>query len=213
MTAPRPSFIRLATGMTAAPSTTWTLTGIRRMVSKFAPGSAAAVSRAVAPGRPPGRSAAPRPLMSAGANVLVPPVVVLSLWLMSELCPCLAVAARPVPGLPVIVCVFSTGDLGRRFFARRPAPAAPYRLELLDQRTSFGKARLEPLGNLQTVTTDLLQRPLETVEHPVRIRDRAKKRSLIVSQAPDLAIHLQHRHARHQQRDEQDALNEVECHR
>src|SRR5882757_5789695 len=155
MTAPRPSFIRLATGITAVPSTTWTLTGIRRMVSKFAPG-AAAESRAAAPGRPP----APRPLMSAGANVLVPPAVVLSLWLMSETVPLSCCRRTPHAGAARGRVSSSAGDLGRRFFARRSAPAAPERLELLDQHAPFGDPQLQPLGNLQTVATDLLKRPL-----------------------------------------------------
>src|SRR4051812_14760842 len=149
---------------------------MRRMVSKFAPGSPAAL-RAVAPGRPPGRSAAPRPLMSAGANVLVPPVVVLSLWLMSETVPLPCCRRAPQAGAARHHVPSSTGDLRRRLFARRSGPAAPGRLELRDQRTPFGNPDLQPLGNLQTVATDLLQRPLETVEAPVRIRDRAEKGS------------------------------------
>src|SRR3954447_26121178 len=101
MTAPRPSFIRLATGITAEPSTTWTLTGIRRMVSKFPPGSAGAAPGAAAPGRAP----APTPLISFGVNVLVPPAVALSLWLISELCPLPCQSSRAHDGLLVFAPV------------------------------------------------------------------------------------------------------------
>src|SRR5204862_3653321 len=138
--------------------------------------------------------------------------VVLSLWLMSETVPLRCRRRAPRARAARHRVPSSAGDLRRRLFARWPGPAAPGHLELLDQRTPFGDLDLQPLGNLQTVATDLLQRPLETVEGAVRIRDRAKKDSLIISQPPDLAIHLQHRDARYQQRDEQNALNEVECH-
>src|SRR3954451_12615384 len=130
--------------MTAAPSTPWTLTGIRRMVSKFAPGSAAAASRAGAPGRPPGRPAAPRPLMSAGANVLVPPAVVLSLWLMSETVPLSCCRRTPHAGAARRRVLSSVGDLRRRIFVRWSALATPERLELLDQHAPFGNPQLEP---------------------------------------------------------------------
>src|SRR4051794_29522400 len=165
MTAPRPSFIRLATGITAEPSTTWTLTGIRRMVSKFPPGSAGAAPGVAAPGRPP----APMPLMSAGANVLVPPAVALSLWLISELCPLSCQSSLAHDGLLVFAPAQPSVSPCRRGYARRPGPFAPTRLDLLDQRTPRFDARLQPFGDLQPIITNPLKRPLEGFEHPVRL--------------------------------------------